>query len=86
MKTTDLNYKFSERLALTIMVETGQEIPEESEPWVLPIESEYKRIQSKESKLSSRNRKDLSAAYEALLNIKKKEAERMKDAERSEEK
>lgn len=86
MKTTDLNYKFSERLALTIMVETGQEIPEASEPWVLPIESEYKRIQSKESKLSSRNRKDLSAAYEALLNIKKKEAERMKDAERSEEK
>jgi hypothetical protein len=80
MKPTDLNYKFSERLALTIMVETGQEIPEESEPWVLPIESEYNRIQDKVSNLSSRNRKDLSAAYEALLNIKKKEAEE-KEAE-----
>jgi len=80
MKPSDLNYQFSKRLALTIMVETGQEIPEESEPWVLPIESEYKKIQAKESKLSSRNRKDLSAAYEALLNIKKKEAEE-KEAE-----
>ena len=75
MKPTDLNYKFSERLALTIMLETGCDIPEEKEPWVLPIESEYKRIQAKESKLSSRNRKDLSSAYEALLDIKKKEAE-----------
>lgn len=75
MKPADLNYRFSERLALTIMVETGQDIAEESEPWVIPIESEYKKIQAKESKLSSRNRKDLSSAYEALLNIKKKEAE-----------
>ena len=81
MKPTDLNYKFSERLALTIMVETGQEIPEESEPWVLPIESEYNRIQDKVSKLSSRNRKDLSAAYEALLDIKKKEAEKKETTE-----
>ena len=80
MKPTDLNYKFSERLALTIMVETGQDIAEESEPWVLPIESEYKRIQAKESKLSSRNRKDLSSAYEALLDIKKKEAEKKETA------
>jgi hypothetical protein len=85
MKPSDLNYQFSKRLALTIMVETGQEIPEESEPWVLPIESEYKRIQAKESKLSSRNRKDLSAAYESLLNIKKEEAERLKDTEKTEE-
>jgi len=61
------------------MVETGQEIPEESEPWVLPIESEYKRIQEKASKLSSRNRKDLSAAYEALLDIKKKEGEKTEE-------
>jgi len=76
MKPTDLNYKFSERLALTIMVETGQEIPEDSEPWVIPIETEYKRIQDKVSKLSARNRKDLSAAYEALLKIKEKEAEK----------
>ena len=81
MKPTDLNYKFSERLALTIMVETGQEIPEESEPWVLPIESEYNRIQDKVSRLSSRNRKDLSAAYEALLDIKKKEAEKKETTE-----
>lgn len=80
MKPTDLNYQFSKRLALTIMVETGQEIPEESEPWVIPIESEYKRIQAKESKLSSRNRADLSAAYEALLDIKKKEAEKSAEA------
>jgi hypothetical protein len=79
MKPSNLNYKFSERLALTIMVETGQEIPEESEPWVLPIESEYKRIQEKASKLSSRNRKDLSAAYEALLDIKKKEGEKTEE-------
>jgi len=85
MKPSDLNYQFSKRLALTIMVETGREIPEESEPWVLPIESEYKRIQAKESKLSSRNRKDLSAAYESLLNIKKEEAERLKDTEKTEE-
>jgi len=85
MKPSDLNYQFSKRLALTIMVETGQEIPEESEPWVLPIESEYKRIQAKESKLSSRNRKDLSAAYESLLNIKNEEAERLKDTEKTEE-
>ena len=76
MKPTDLNYKFSERLALTIMVETGQEIPEESEPWVIPIETEYKRVQDKVSKLSARNRRDLSAAYEALLKIKEKEAEK----------
>ena len=76
MKPTDLNYKFSERLALTIMVETGQEIPEESEPWVIAIETEYKRVQDKVSKLSARNRRDLSAAYEALLKIKEKEAEK----------
>ena len=74
MKPSDLNYQFSKRLALTIMVETGEEISEQNEPWVIPIESEYKKIQAKESKLSSRNRKDLSAAYEALLDIKKKEA------------
>ena len=85
MKPTDLNYKFRERLALTIMVETGQEIQEESEPWVLPIESEYNRIQAKESKLSSRNRKDLSAAYEALLDIKKKKAEAAEKKEKTEE-
>lgn len=85
MKPTDLNYKFRERLALTIMVETGQEIQEESEPWVLPIESEYNRIQAKESKLSSRNRKDLSAAYEALLDIKKKEAAADKKKEKKED-
>ena len=85
MKLTDLNYKFRERLALTIMVETGQEIQEESEPWVLPIESEYNRIQAKESKLSSRNRKYLSAAYEALLDIKKKEAAADKKKEKKED-
>ena len=85
MKPTDLNYKFRERLALTIMVETGQEIQEESEPWVLPIESEYNRIQAKEYKLSSRNRKDLSAAYEALLDIKKKEAAADKKKEKKED-
>ena len=80
MKPTDLNYRFSERLALTILVETGHDIAEESEPWVLPIESEYKRIQAKESKLSSRHRKDLLSAYEALLDIKKKEAEKKETA------
>jgi len=74
MTPADLNYRFKYRLALTIMLETGQEISEQNEPWVIPIESEYKRIQAKESKLSSRNRKDLSAAYQALLDIKKKEA------------
>lgn len=75
MKPSNLNYKFKERLALTIMLETGNDIPEASEPWVLPIESEYKRIQEKVSDLSSRNRKDLSSAYESLLEMKKAQAE-----------
>ncbi len=76
MKPSNLNYKFKERLALTIMLETGNDIPEASEPWVLPIESEYKRIQEKVSDLSSRNRKDLSSAYESLLEMKKAQAEK----------
>ena len=76
MKPTNLNYKFKERLALTIMLETGNDIPEPSEPWVLPIESEYKRIQEKVSDLSARNRRDLTSAYESLLEMKKAQAKK----------